>query len=131
MSIKFGIVSYPCNPLVLVTVNFGGIILMSVARVTMVDYISEKAADEFEEQYQILCPKMIPEADAFVLVRTGPTSGLSVAIYKNEALAEEVMPKRTEMLAQCPDSIKDMFHLEGPVTLHYVNELLKKKPQQN
>ena len=55
---------------------------MSVARVTMVDYISEKAANGFEEQYQILCPKMIFEADTFVLVRTGPASGLSVAIYK-------------------------------------------------
>ena len=91
---------------------------MSVARITMVDYISEKAADEFDEQYQILCPKMIPEADAFVLVRTGPTSGLSVAVYKNETLAEEVMPKRSEMLAQYSDSIKDMFHMEGPVSLH-------------
>lgn len=103
---------------------------MSVARITMVDYISEEAADEFEAQYQILCPKMIPEADAFVLVRTGPISGLSLAIYKSEALAEETMPKRAEMLAQCPDSIKDMFHLEGPVSLHYVNELLKKSPRR-
>ena len=96
----------------------------------MVDYISQEAADEFEAQYQILCPKMIPEADAFVLIRKGPISGLNIAICKSEALAKEMMPKRAEMLAQCPDSIKDMFHLEAPASLHYVNELLKKSPRR-
>ena len=37
---------------------------MSVARVTMVDYFNEEAADEFETVYQEICPKMLPEADA-------------------------------------------------------------------
>ena len=30
---------------------------MSGARVTMADYISEEAADEFEAVYQEICPK--------------------------------------------------------------------------
>ena len=98
---------------------------MSVARVTMVDYISEEAADEFEAVYQEICPKMLPDADALILVRTSTTSGLSIAIYKSEQLAEEMLPTRAKMIEQCPTSIKDMFHLEGSVSLHYVNELVK------
>ena len=61
---------------------------MSVARVTMVDYISEEAADEFEAVYQEICPKMIPDADSLILVRTSTTSDLSIAIYKSEQLAD-------------------------------------------
>ena len=98
---------------------------MSVARVTMVDYISEEAADEFEAVYQEICPKMLPDADALILVRTSTTSGLSIAIYKSEQLAKEMLPTRAKMIEQCPTSIKDMFHLEGSVSLHYVNELVK------
>ena len=98
---------------------------MSVARVTMVDYISEEAADEFDKAYQEICPKMLPDADALILVGTSATSGLSIAIYKSEQLAEEMMQTRAKMLEKCPDSIKDIFHLEGPVSLHYLNELVK------
>ena len=96
---------------------------MSVARVTMVDYISEEAADEFEAVYQEICPKMLPEADALILVRTSTTFGLSIAIYRAEELAEKMLPTRAKMLAQSTKGIKDMFHLEEPVGLHYVNEL--------
>ena len=67
---------------------------------------------------------MRPEADALILVRTSATSSVSIAIYKTEELAGEMLPRRAKMLKDCPKSIKDIFHLEGPVGLHYVNELL-------
>ena len=57
---------------------------------------------------------MLPKADALVLVRISATAGLSIAMYKTEELAEKILPKRAKMLEQCPKSIKDMFHLEGP-----------------
>ena len=97
---------------------------MSVARVTMVDYVSEEAADKFEPDYKIICQKALPEADSLILIRTGPTSGLSVAIYRDEELAEAMLPKRQAMLEQFTDVFEDFFHLEGPVSLHYINELL-------
>ena len=71
---------------------------MSVARVTMVDYVSEEAADKFEPDYKIICQKALPEADSLILIKTGPTSGLSVAIYRDEGLAEAMLPKRQAML---------------------------------
>ena len=97
---------------------------MSVARVTMVDYVSEEAADKFEPDYKIVCQRALPEANSLILIRTGPTSGLSVAIYRDEELAEAMLPKRQAMLEQFTDVLEDFFHLEGPVSLHYINELL-------
>ena len=67
---------------------------------------------------------MLPEADALIMVRTSATSGLSIAIYKTEELAEEMLPSKPKMLKQCSSSIKDMFYLKRPVGLYYVNELM-------
>ena len=68
---------------------------------------------------------MLPEADALILVRANATSGLSIAICKSEEFAEEMLPKRAKMIEQCLSSVKDMFHLEDPVSLQYVNEPVK------
>ena len=97
---------------------------MSVARVTMVHYVSEEAADKFEPDYKIICQRALPEADSLILIRTGPTSGLSMAIYRDEELAEAMLPKRQSMREQFTDIFKNFFHLEGPISLHYINELL-------
>ena len=87
---------------------------MSVARVTMADYISEEAADEFEAVYQEICPKMLPEADALILVRTSPTSGLSIAIYKTGELAEKMLPTRAKSWSNAPRVLKICFIWRGP-----------------
>ena len=97
---------------------------MCLSRITMVDYIGEDAADEFEAVYWEICPKMLQEVDALILVRTSATSGLSMAIYKTEELAEKMFPSKPKILKQCPSSIKDMFQLKRPVGFYYVNELM-------
>ena len=82
---------------------------MSLARITIVNYIVEDAADEFEAVYQEICPKMLAEIDALILVRTSATSGLSIAIYKTEELVEEMLPSKAKMLKQCPYALKICF----------------------
>ena len=67
---------------------------MTVARITMVEYMSEEIADKFENEYRIICPRRLPEADAHILIRTGPSSGMSVAIYKDEETAERLLEAR-------------------------------------
>ena len=63
---------------------------MSVARITMVDYISEEVGDAFEVQAKEVFPKDIHQAiftqrnKILILIRTGPLSGMSVAIYKDQ-----------------------------------------------
>ena len=55
---------------------------MTVAGISMVEYVSKEAADDFEPKYSEVAPKSIPEADNLILVRTAETSGMSVAIFK-------------------------------------------------
>ena len=62
---------------------------MTVARISMVEYVSKEAADDFEPKYAEVAPKSIPEADNLILVRTAETSGMSVAILKDEKTAEK------------------------------------------
>ena len=97
---------------------------MSVARVTILDYMSAEPADEIDLAYWEIFPQTLREADALILVLTIANSYLSIPIYRTEELAEEMLLKRAKMLEQCPFSIRDMFHFERPVGLHYVNELL-------
>ena len=97
---------------------------MSVARVTILDYMSAEPADEFGLAYWEIFPQTLSEAGALILVPTSATSGLRISIYETEELAEEMLLKRAKMLEQCPFSIQDMFNFERPVGLHYVNELL-------
>ena len=96
---------------------------MSVARVKMMDYMSEEAADEIEAAYWGIFNQILPEDDALILVFIEASSGLRIAIYKTEELAEEMLPTRAKMLEQGPCGIQDMFYLEAPLGLHYVNEL--------
>ena len=97
---------------------------MSVARVTMIDYMSEEVADEIEAAYRENCAQILTESDGLVLVCNSATSGLSIAINKTEELAEERLPTRAKMLEQCPFSIQNMFYLNGPLCLQYLNGLL-------
>ena len=55
---------------------------MYVARVTMVDYMGEELADEIEAAFREICPQIISEDDALILVCNSATSDLSIAIYK-------------------------------------------------
>ena len=55
---------------------------MSVARVTMVDYMGEEAADEIDVAFREICPQILSEDDALILLCNSATSGLSIAIYK-------------------------------------------------
>ena len=97
---------------------------MSVASVTMIDYMSEEVADEIEAAYREICAQILTEGDALILVCNRTTSGLSIAINKTEELAEERLPTRAKMLEQCLFSIQDVFYLNGPLCLRYVNGLL-------
>ena len=72
---------------------------MSVARITMVDYISEEVGDAFEVQAKEVFPKDIHQADSLILIRTGPLSGMSVAIYKDQETADNNLDVRKKMIA--------------------------------
>ena len=54
--------------------------IITLARFTLVEYISEKVADKFENDYKGICPKALPEADVHILIRTGALCGMLACI---------------------------------------------------
>ena len=95
---------------------------MSVARITMVDYLSEEVGDAFEVQAKKVFPKDIHQADSLILIRTGPLSGMSVAIYKDQETADKNLDARKKMIAGFTNTFKDIWHMEGNVSLNHINE---------
>jgi hypothetical protein len=67
---------------------------MTLARISMVEYVSKEAADEFERKYSEVAPKSITEADNLILVRTAETSRMLVAIFKDEQTTEKALENR-------------------------------------
>ena len=98
---------------------------MTVARITMVEYFSKEVGDDFEPKYSEVAPKSLPDACNLILVRTSETSGMSIAIYKDEKTAESTLADRKKMLEGFPDTFKDIWHMQGEVSLNFLNEKLK------
>ncbi len=98
---------------------------MTVARISMVEYVLKEAADDFEPKQSEVAPKSIPEVDDLILVRTAKTTGMSVAIFRDEQTAENALENRKKMLDSFSNTFKDYWHLQGPVSLNFVNQKLK------
>ena len=92
---------------------------MTVARITMAEFNSETEADTFEQLYAKIAPPALPEAKSLIMIRTGPTSGMSVAIYPDEETAENTLEARKEMLSQFGYTFKDIWHMQGDVSLNH------------
>ena len=54
---------------------------MSIARITMMEYLSDKEMAASENFYQTIQQDWFGNAQTVINVRTGPTSLLSLAIY--------------------------------------------------
>ena len=63
---------------------------MTVARISMAEFNSEESANIFEERYQKVAPPALPEANSLTMIRTGPTSVMSVALYPDLETAKKL-----------------------------------------
>ena len=88
---------------------------MQVARISMGEYKSVDALDQFIEDYSKVFWELFPNATSASTVRTGPTSIINTTIYPNENSAMEGLEKRTEFLRGYRNSITDTFFYEGDV----------------
>ena len=91
---------------------------MSIARITMMEYLSEKDVVASENFYQTIQKDLFGNAQAIINVRTGPTSLLSLAVYSSYADAESNLPKRKEFQEIVKDkfTVVDSFYYEGDIT---------------
>ena len=91
---------------------------MSIARITMMEYLSEKDVVASENFYQTIQKDWFGNGQAIINVRTGLTSLLSLAVYSSYADAESNLPKRKEFQEIVKDkfTVVDSFFHEGDIT---------------
>ena len=99
---------------------------MQVARISMGEYKSVDALDQFIEDYSKGFWELFPNATSASTVRTGPTSIINTTIYPDENSAMEGLEKRTEFLRGYSNAITDTFFYEGDVAFatHETNKSL-------
>ena len=88
---------------------------IQVARISMGEYKSEEALDQFIKVYSRYFWELFPYAISASTMRTGTTSIINTTIYPDEDLAKQVLEKRTEWLKQYSNVIADTFFYENDV----------------
>ena len=91
---------------------------MSIARITMMEFLSEKDLESCDNFYKTIQKEWFGNAQTAINVRTGPTSILSLAVYPSYEDAETNLPKRKEFQDIVKDkfTVVDSFYYEGDIT---------------
>ena len=96
---------------------------MQVARISMGEYESSDALDQFIRDYSKNFWELFPISISASTIRTGSTSIINTTIYPDENSAKQVLEKRMEWLKGYSNDIADTFFYEGDVAF----AILKKK----
>ena len=93
---------------------------MSTARINMLEFDSEEDLNERAETYQREAPKLFPNAEILLTIKTGPTSAMSVSIYPDEKSAEESLVRRNKHFKAAKVQPREAWYLEGHVVQRHV-----------
>ena len=100
---------------------------MSIARVTMHEFINEEDIEKTEIWYDGVRDKLFPTLEEVINIKTGPTSLISIAVYPSFEDAAGNLEGRKKMMEYLNPFLKDGFFHEGEVTYHYVKPSEKSK----
>ena len=91
---------------------------MSIARINMMEFLSEKDLVSSENFYQTIQKEWFGNAQTVITVRTGPKSLLNLAVYSSYEDAETNLPKRQEFQDILKDkfTVVDSFYYEGDIS---------------
>ena len=91
---------------------------MSIARINMMEFLSEKDLVSSENLYQTIQKEWFGNAQTVITVRTGPKSLLNLAVYSSYEDAETNLPKRKEFqdILKNKFTVVDSFYYEGDIT---------------
>lgn len=67
---------------------------MSIARINMLEFDTEDDLEQRVKVYSNEGPKLFPNAEILLTIRTGSTSAMSVSVYPDEVMAEEALTRR-------------------------------------
>ena len=93
---------------------------MTIARVTMHEFFDEDGIEKVEQIYTEVRDQLFPNLLQVINIKTGPTSGISIAIYPSFEEAEKNPTGRTKMLELMEPYVKGSFYHEGEVTHNHV-----------
>ena len=93
---------------------------MSYCRTTLVEFNSEKDADEAQADYSKNAASEFPEAEILLAIRTSPTSAIAVSIYPNEETAKKTTVARKARMEKTAHRRKSAEMHQGEVTLNVV-----------
>ena len=88
---------------------------MSYCRTTLVEFNSEKDADEAQADYSKNAPSEFPEAEILLSTRTGPASAVVTSVYPDKETAA-----RNAYLEKAAHRMKSTEMLQGEVILKVV-----------
>ena len=92
---------------------------MSVARINLVEFNSERDADEISADYPAKAPGEFPAAEILLQIRTRPTSTVAVSTYVDAAARENAAEARRTRMERMKDRVKNVEMFEGEVNLSH------------
>ena len=93
---------------------------MSTARINMLEFDSEEDLNQRAETYQREAPKLFPNAEILLTIKTGPTSAMSVSIYPDEKSAKVSLIRRNKHFKAAKVQPREAWYLEGQVVQRHV-----------
>ena len=92
---------------------------MSVARINLVEFNSERDADEISADYPAKAPGEFPAAEILLQIRTRPTSTVAVSTYVDAAAMENAAEARRTRMERMKDRVKNVEMFEEEVNLSH------------
>ena len=93
---------------------------MSYCRTTLVEFNSEKDADEAQADYSKNAPSEFPEAEILLSTRIGPASALITSVYPDEETAKNATVARNARMEKNAHRMKNTEMHQGEVILKVV-----------
>ena len=90
---------------------------MSYCRTTIVEFNSEKDADECSADYSKNAASEFPEEEILLAFRTGPTSAVAVSVYPDEETAKNTTVARNARMQKSAHWRESAEMHQGDVTL--------------
>ena len=93
---------------------------MSYCRTTIVEFKSEKLADEASADYSKNAPFEFPDAEILLFCRTGPTSAVVTSVYPDRDLSIQAAAVRKSRMDKAAHRRKSADMFQGEVILKVV-----------
>ena len=93
---------------------------MSYCRTTIVEFNSEKDANEASADYSKNAPSEFPDAEILLFTRTGPLSALVSSVYPDKETAKKATAARNARMEKAAHRRKSTEMHQGEVILKVV-----------